>query len=596
MKAQKLRSEIDDKFKWDLSSMYSSFTDVENDFKKCEELEEEIQKYKNKNLDENSLYELIKLDLDINRILEKLIVYSSLKLAEDSTDDTNQSLYLKIHDFSQNIYTKISFIPNLIYKLDYKTVTDYINKNDNLKQYSFLLQVMFREKEHKLTDEEEKLVSSLTHALTLPSETYDMLCNSDIKFGNIKDENGKDVELTDSNFSIFAKSKNRKVRQNAFERYYSTYGNYKNTLATIYSSHLKTVSILSKLKKYDSTLSEDMSSDNLPLELYDNLINTVNSNLDILHKYYKIRKDISGLEEFHIYDKSAPVTEEFNKDFSYEDAQKIILDIFKIMGDDYVDILKKAFNERWIDVYNNKGKDSGAFSSGVYDSNPFVLTNYENKFEDVSTIAHELGHSVHTYYSIHNNSYAYYDYSHFIAEVASLTNEIIFHKKMIESTNSKEEKKYILNHLLILYISNFFDAVLYAEFEKDVHDKVENNDIITSDYLCNLCYDLNKKYYGKYVVIDEEVKYRWEIYSHLYVDYYLYKYATGISCATYCANKILNDDKEFIEKYKEFLKLGSSCYSNEALLKIGIDVTKVEFIEDAIKFFNNLLDEFIKLN
>lgn len=596
MKKQKLRSEIEDKYKWDLSYIFKNEKEIDKAFKECEELTNEIQKYKDIILDENSLYELISLNLKISSILDNLILYASLKNSEDSTDNSNQSIYLKINNFIDIIYTKISFVQNTIYKLDYNDVEKFIEKNDKLKEYKFLLEVIFKEKEHKLSDEEEQLLSNLSSSLSLAGETYETLCYSDMTFGSIKNENGEEIELTDSNYGLFAKSNDRSIRKNAFERYYGTYGKYKNTLSTLYTSHVKTVSTLNKLRKYKSTLQEDMSSDNLSEELYTNLINTVNDNLGVLHKYYDSRKKILNIDENHIYDMGAPVSKDSNKEYSFESAKSIILDTFKIMGNDYVDILNKAFNERWIDVYNNKGKSNGAFSAAVYGSKPYVLTNFENRFEDVSAVAHELGHSVHSYISMNTNPYQYFDYSHFLAEVASLTNEIILHKKMYENEENIEMKKYILNHLIKLYVSNFFDAVLYAEFEKKVHDKIEKDEILTTDDLCNLCYDLNKKYYGDNVVVDDLVRYRWEIYSHLYSDFYLYKYATGISCATYCANNILNNEEGFLDKYKKYLSLGSSCYSNEALLTLGIDVTKKDFIENTIKFFNNLLEEFIKLN
>lgn len=589
---QKNRSEIDEKYKWDLSSIYSSNKDIDKDFDLARSLSKEIIEYKNKDIKTvEDLYNLLELDIKLSRILDKIVLYSNLKVCEDASSSENQELYGRAINFVTQISTDIAFISNKILSIDDDVISKLLN-DKLLSEYKFFLEDLLRVKPHMLSDTEEELISSLSKTMILDSNTYDNLTNVDMKFGFIKDEEGNMIELTNSNYSNFLKSKNRNVRKEAFNKFYGTFGKFTTTLSGLYNSHLETANLLSNLRKYDSVLANDLFSDNLPIDVYSNLINTINDNLTVLHRYYVVKKKMIGLEDFHIYDVNAPIIEESSKKYSFEDARNLILDIFKIMGEDYIDILNKAFDERWIDVYNNKGKMSGAFSSGVYDSYPYVLTNFEEKLEDVSALAHELGHSVHTYLSKNNNSYMYYDYSLFVAEIASLTNEIIFNTKMIERENNKEIKLKIINDLLRLFNSNLFDATLGAEFELDVHNKVQNGDVLTSDYFNNLYYELNKKYYGDSVIVDEEIKYRWEIYNHLYSDYYLFKYATGISCACYCASKILDNDKEFIEKYKDFLKIGSSKYPSDALNTIGIDITSSAFIENAIKFYNNLLDEF----
>lgn len=589
---QKKRNEIEEKYKWDLSSIYDSKKQIDVDIKKVKKLEEKIIKFEKSNLDEFSLYDLITNNLDLNKLLDKLIFYANLKINEDCSNEENQKLYGEITSLLQDIYVSTSFVINKILNIDYEVICDYINKNKKLEEYKFLLELMFRDKKHMLSDKEEKLLANLTQVLMTPEKTYDMLTNLDIKFGNIEDEDGNIVELTDSNVSIYLKSKDRNVRKKAYKLYYSTYGKYSNTISTLYNYHLISNNALCNIRGFDSMLSESLYQDNLSENIYNNIIDVASSGIPILQKYYAIKKQIHDIQDFHMYDKLAPFPFNDDKKYSFEEAKEIILDIFKIMGDEYHKVLEKAFNERWIDVFNNEGKSSGAFSSDTYLSHPVVLMNYEGTLSDIGTIAHELGHSVHSYLSSKNNPYQYYDYSLFLAEVASLTNEIIFNVSLIDMNDDPKIRLSIIDNLLKMFINNFYDSAIYAEFEKDVHSKIEKNEALTKDYICNLCLELNKKYYSGNIIVDEEVKYRWEIYSHLYTDFYLFKYATGISCAAYCANKILNNEDGFLDKYLSFLKIGGSMYDKDALLTIGIDVDSKDFIESAVKFFEELIEKF----
>lgn len=589
---QKKRSKIEEKYKWDLSSIYSSEKEIESDFDNAKKLSEKIVSLKDKKIKNSSdLIEILDLDIKLGRVFDKLLIYSHLKVSEDASNNKNQKLYGRVMNLATKISTDTSFLTNKILKIDNKIMNEILN-DENIKEYKFFLENLLKQKKHSLTDAEEKLISKFSKSLMLDEEIYDKLINVDMKFGFIKDENGDNVELTNSNYSIFSMSKDRKIREEAFKRFYGTFGNYTNTISGIYNSHIEKNVIMCELRGYDSVLDSDLEYDNLPREVYSNLINTINDNIGVLHRYYSSKKEILNLDDAHIYDLSAPVFDD-DKNYSYEEARSLILDIFKLLGDDYLEILNKAFNERWVDVYNNEGKAYGAFSSGVYDSNPYVLMNYEGKIYDVSSLSHELGHLVHTYFSKNNNSYLYYDYSLFIAEVASLTNEIIFNTKMIEREKDEKSKFNIINNLIRTFNSNLFGACMDAEFELDVHKMVEKGEVLTSEYFNNLYLNLNKKYYGSDIIVDDEIKYRWEIYSHLYSDYYLFKYSTGISCASFCASKILSGDELFIEKYKNFLKLGGSMYPFDALKTLGIDITNKEFIEYAIKFYDDLVSKLI---
>ena len=335
--------------------------------------------------------------------------------------------------------------------------------------------------------------------------------------------------------------------------------------------------------------------DNIDVSVYDNLVKTVNENLKELYKYYDLRKKILNLDEQHLYDTYVSLVEDDNKNYTFSEAKDLVLKALSVLGDDYVEILNKAFDEKWIDVFNNVGKRSGAYSSGCYDTNPFILLNFEGKLDDVSTLSHELGHSVHSYLSREFNSYQNASYKIFVAEVASTVNELLLNNYMLKNTSDKNEKLSILNKQLELFKSTIFRQTMFAEFERDMHAIVEQNGVLTNEVLCDAYYKLVKKYFGDSVYIDEAIKYEWSRIPHFYYNFYVYKYATGLSAAAFIASQILSGNKEYIEKYKNFLKLGGSMYPIDELKQIDIDMTKKEVVESAIEMFKNTLEEFEKL-
>lgn len=598
MEKQKLRSEIDDKYKWDLSSIYKNDEEFLYELNKLQEDFKKINKYSSNMMDNaENLYNCLKLSDNIEMNLEKLFSYAHLHNDEDTSDNKYQKYYGLVINLDSE-YSKItSFILPELMKYDYKKIEKFYEEYPKLKEeYEFVLKDIYRSKKYKLDENVEKALSNLTKAFDNSEEIYSLLTNSDFTFDSIKLKDGSISELTDSNYTKYMTSSDRNIRKQAFDSMYKTYKKYTNTISKCLSNSIESNVSLSKLRGYKSTLYSALFSDNIDEEVYINLVKTVKENLKPLFEYYDYKRQLLNLDELHIYDIYTPVIDEEGKIYTFEEAKDLVINSLKILGDDYSSVLKSAFDEKWIDVYNNKGKRGGAYSSGSYLTKPFLLLNYEGRLNDVSTLAHELGHSLHTYYSCKNNPYQYHNYKIFVAEVASQVNELLLANYVLENSKDKDEKISVLNNLLELYKASLFRQTMFAEFEKDIYDAVENGEILTSDYLCDLYYKINKEYFGKDVVLDENIKYEWERIPHFYYFFYVYKYATSICAATYIANEIINGNEEIKEKYLKFLTLGGSMYPLDELKTIGIDMTDKTIIEDTIKYFEKILKEFKDLN
>lgn len=596
MEKQKLRSEIDDKYKWDLTSIFSSDDEFLNEI---EILKEDVQKIKlyedNFIKSGQKLYELLNLTNNLEARIDKVYLYAHLH----SDEDISNNKYQTYNGYAINLYdeySKISsFIIPILMKYDYSKIEELYKEYPKLKdEYEFLLENIYRYKKYTLDENIEKTLSSLTKAFDNSEEIFSILTDSDFTFDNIKLKDGKEVELTNSNYSIYISSNDRNERKQAFETLYKTYKKYSNTIAKCLSNTVESNVSMSKLRGYKSALNEALFSDNIEESIYYNLIDTVEKNLNPLFKYYDLKKKLLNLDEIHIYDIHAPVIKN-NKKYTFEEAKEIIKNALKIFGEDYSNVVEKAFNEKWMDVYNNKGKRGGAYSSGGYLTNPFLLLNFEGEYDDVSALIHELGHSIHTYYSTKNNPYQYHDYKIFVAEVASTVNELLLANYILNNSNDKNEKIMVLNELLDLYNATLFRQTMFAKFEKEIYNAVENNEILTSDYLCDKYYQINKKYFGDDVILDDDIKYEWSRIPHFYNFFYVYKYATSICASTYIVNEILKGNEEVKEKYLKFLTLGSSMYPIDELKTIGIDMNDKKIIEETIKYFENTLNKFEKL-
>ena len=593
---QKTRSEIDKNYQWDLSTIYGSIDEWNKEYISTKDKLPSLTKYKGSLLkDSNTLLEFLNLDTEINRKLDKLFSYAHLLNDEDTTNTKNQELFGKIVNLN-NEYSKITtFVKPELLKSNYEQIKAFYKDLPELKEYEVLLEEIYRYKEHTLDEREERIVAELNKSLSSPSEIFEKLTDADMKFPDIVDEKGNSVEFTESNYSIFIRSKDRRVRKDAFNILHNTYGKYKNTLSETYASLVEVEVALSKIYNFESAIKMSLFDDNIDVSVYDNLVKTVNENLKELYKYYDLRKKMLNLDEQHLYDTYVSLVEDDNKNYTFSEAKDLVLKALSVLGDDYVEILNKAFDEKWIDVFNNVGKRSGAYSSGCYDTNPFILLNFEGKLDDVSTLSHELGHSVHSYLSREFNSYQNASYKIFVAEVASTVNELLLNNYMLKNTSDKNEKLSILNKQLELFKSTIFRQTMFAEFERDMHAIVEQNGVLTNEVLCDAYYKLVKKYFGDSVYIDEAIKYEWSRIPHFYYNFYVYKYATGLSAAAFIASQILSGNKEYIEKYKNFLKLGGSMYPIDELKQVDIDMTKKEVVESAIEMFKNTLEEFEKL-
>ena len=591
----KNRSEIEEKYKWDLSVIYKSDKSFNNDIDKVNKLIAIIPSIKDSLIRSGKdLYEGIDKIESISRIIEKLYTYVHLKHDEDISNSKSIELLDKIENLNIKFVQSASFYEPVILSLNYEDIEKMYKEYPKLKEYERYLYKMFRYKKHMLSETEEKLINDLSKAYSDNETVFSSLTDSDIDFGTIKDKDGNEVTLTNTNYSLYVKSEDRRVRHDALYNLYGTYGRYKTSLATLLEGELKKQATFSKLRGFNSSIESSMYHDELTPEVYNAVIESVSNGLEPLFKYYRIKKEILGVDEMHIYDTYADVISKCNKEYTYEDAKNIIKDTLKVFGDDYINNINKAFDERWIDVMPNTGKRGGAYSSGCYDTYPYILTNFQGGFNDVTTLIHELGHSMHSYYSRNNNSYVNSNYSIVVAEVASTVNELLLAYHIINNTKDLEEKLYILDRLMSLFKGTIYRQTMYEEFEKWMYEKVEKEETLTSDVLCDKFYKLNKKYYGKDIVIDDVIKYEWGRMPHLYYNFYMYKYVTGLSSACYIVDSILNNKKDAVKNYLRFLTTGGTLPPNEELKITGVDLTKKEVCDNAIKMFSNIVDEFEK--
>ena len=590
------RNAIDAKYKWDLTQIFKSTEEFEACYKKAENLIEDFKKYENI-MGENAkkFYETINTYYEISRVLDKLYTYTSLLSDTDTSNNTYQSLKIKVSNLLDKWSKASFFVTPTILKKEYPEIEKYYEEEPKLKDYEIILKREFRYKEHTLSDEEEKLLSNLTKMFNNNYQTYELLKDSDLTFGTILDENEKEVVLTESNYSIYIESKDRRVRKDAFKTLYQTYKQFINSFASTLSGNINENITIAKIKKYNSTIEWCLYHDELDETIYNNLINTVSNNMNILYKYYSLKKEILNLDELHLYDIYTPLIKNFEKKYSYEEAKETVLKALSILGEDYISTLEKGLENNWVDVYPSLSKRTGGYSGGSYDTAPYILLNYQEKYNDMSTLAHEAGHSMHSYYTRKNNSYQYGDYSIFVAEVASTTNEILLAKYLLKTSNNKEEKLFILDNLMNLFKATIYRQTMFAEFEQAIYKDAENDIPLTADYLSEKYYTLNQKYFGRDVVIEKEIQYEWARIPHFYYNFYVYKYATGLSAACHIANDILSGKENAVENYKSFLKCGSKKNPIDSLKLAGVDLTKKEVVESAINMFNDTIDEFKNL-
>jgi len=594
---EKTREEVEEQYKWDLSTIYKNESELQQDYNK---VTEDIKKFKQNettflNSSEN-LYNTIKTYYDIDMLLDKLWTYTSHKYDEDITNNQNQAWKEKVHTLYEIFSENASFLTPRLLKFESENIKKYTNENEKLeKEYGFVLENIFREKPHILSEKEEKLISSLSKAFSNTSKISNMLSDSEIDYGTITDEEGKEVKLTDTNYSTYIMSKNRKVRKEAFQTLYKALKQFNNTFAIALSAFIDKQTTFSKIRHFNSSLEASLFSDNVSVDVYNNLIDTVSKNLDNLYKYYKIKQKSLNLDEMHLYDIYVDIQGDVNNKYTFEEAKNLVIDSLKILGEDYNKVLNRAFDERWIDIYPNKGKRGGAYSGGSYLTNPFLLLNFEGKYHDVSTLAHELGHSMHSYYSNKYQNSMNANYPIFLAEIASTVNEVLINDYLYKNAKTKKEKMLYLTEFLDKVRTTIYRQTMFAEFEMIMHDKYEQNIPITEEELSSTYYDLNKLYYGDNMISDDLIRYEWLRIPHFYTPFYVYKYATGLSSAIAIASDILKGKEGAKEAYLEFLRGGCSDYPLNILKKAGVDMTTPEPISKAITMFEEKLKELKEL-
>ncbi|MED4073053.1 oligoendopeptidase F [Priestia endophytica] len=590
------RSEIPEKDTWRLEDIFATDKEWEKEFDEVKELIPSVTAYAGK-LGESSenLYNALKTQDDVTLRVEKLYAYAHMRYDQDTTN----SFYQGLNDRIQNLYTQVasalSFMTPEILAIEEEKISSFLEENEALGLYKHALEEITRQRPHVLSAEEEALLAKAGDVLGASSTTFGMLNNADLEFPTIKDEEGNEVEVTHGRYTRFLESEDRRVRKEAFSAMYDTYGKFKNTFASTLSGTVKRDNFNALVRHYESARQAALSANNIPEEVYDNLVTTINKHLPLLHRYTKLRKKVLNIDELHMYDLYTPLVKDVNMKVTYEEAKEYTLKGLEPLGEEYKSVLEEGFNNRWVDVHENKGKRSGAYSSGSYGTNPYVLMNWQDNVNNLFTLAHEFGHSVHSYYTRKTQPYPYGDYSIFVAEVASTTNEALLNEYLLENLEDEKQKQYVLNHYLEGFRATVFRQTMFAEFEHDIHVKAQNGEPLTPELLSKTYYDLNKKYFGEDMVIDEDISLEWARIPHFYYNYYVYQYATGFSAATALSKQILEEGEPAVERYLEFLKAGSSDYPINVLKKAGVDMTSAKPIEEALKVFEEKLDEMEKL-
>lgn len=593
----KTRDQIDRKYKWNIEAMIADESTIDNDL---EDVKAQASAYADEfsgKLTQSAdvLLKAYKDRDNIWRKLENIYVYSRMRRDENNAESKYQAMSDKCGAVIAAVSASMSFFtPELLASSD-DIILGYIEQNEGLKEYEFAIKDTLRQKEHILTEAEENLLAQMSEVTKATNDIFTMLNNADIKFASIKDEDGDGVEVTHGNYIKFMESHDRDVREAAYNAMYDSYKDLINTIATTYNYNTKTDVVSARIRKYESARAAALSGDNIPGEVYDNLISVVNDNLPAMHRYVELRKKMLGVDKMYMYDMYVPLIELPKTVISYEEALDMMREGLAPLGEEYITKMNAGLAEGWIDVYENKGKTSGAYSFGSYDSFPYILLNYTDTLKDVFTIVHEMGHSMHSRYTRDVQPYIYGSHSIFTAEVASTVNESLLMQHLLGKDNDIEMRKYLLNLHLEEFRTTLFRQTMFAEFEDITHKAIEAGQVLTAEWMCEQYEALNAKYYRPAVEKDDTIKYEWARIPHFYNAFYVYKYATGYSAATAISNKILSEGKPAADKYIEFLKTGESDYPIELLKIAGVDMSTPEPIEKAMETFNALLVEFEKL-
>ena len=592
------REQIADKDKWVLEDLVADEAQWKALVGEAEEKIEKIQSYNGKLAESaDTLYEYLTLMDDTEQILDRLTVYANERMHEDTRVSKNQALA----DFASKLCVKYSqasaFCMPEILKIEPDVLEKFYKENTKLQMYERYLSEMFRKQEHILSDEMENLLAGAHEVGQASSDIFSMFNNADITFGTVLDEKGEELTLTHGNYISCLKSKDRAFRERVFKQYYKSYTKMKNTLGAMFAANMKKDNFFAKARNYDSALAMHLDQNNIPETVFTNLIDAIHRHLPAMYRYMKLRKELLGVEKLHMYDIAVPIVSEGSRKISYEEAKETVAEALKPMGKEYLSILKEGFEGGWIDVYENEGKRSGAYSWSAYGTHPYVLLNHQDTIDGMFTLAHEMGHAIHSYYSMKEQPYVYSNYCIFVAEVASTCNEALLTEYLLAHSKDEKERLYIINQQLEAFRTTVYRQTMFAEFEWIAHKKAQAGEAITAEVLSEIYYDLNKLYYGEDVVSDEEIAMEWSRIPHFYTPYYVYQYATGYAAAVAFSQKILKEGEPAVEAYvNHFLKGGNKKDAIDLLAAAGVDMKKPEAVEQALEKFEEQLVLFEKLS
>lgn len=586
----KKREDINEKYKWNLDSLYSADSAWEDDYKLAETMFEDLKKMEGQILQSSDNFKKnIELYLDGYRKVGRIATYAKMKQDENTKDSHYQSLNARAETLHVKFNEASSYIVPELMMGDETVIDNYLEKDD-LKLYKQYIRDILRARPHTLTPGEEALMAQASELFSTPSNAFGMLNGADLKFPNVGKES-----LTHGSFIPFMMKKDRSIREEAFKKYYKVFEQHKNTFASLLSAEVKKNIFNAKARKHETARASALHDNNVPESVYDNLIDAVHKNLPAMHRYIALRKKMLGVDKLRPFDLYVPLIDDVDMKYTYEEAQGTVLESLKILGDDYLETVENSFKDSWIDVYENEGKRSGAYSWGTYDSKPYILLNYHDELGDVFTLTHEMGHSMHSYLTRKNQPYVYGNYSIFVAEVASTTNEALLNKYLLDNVKEKRERLYLLNNYLENFRGTVFRQTMFAEYERNIHAYAAEGGALTADQLCKMYRELNQKYYGESLDIDAELDLEWARIPHFYYNFYVFQYATGFSSAVALADKMVNEGEAAVADYKNFLGAGCSDYPIEVLKAAGVDMTTPDPVDNALNVFNALVDEMEKL-
>lgn len=590
------REELPENLTWDLTKIFSSDQEFDEKYLELSEKLKKSEKYKG-TLDQGAsqFLDAIEFVLSVYRQTEIIYVYAHLKNDQDTGNTEYQALYARASSLFSKVSEAVSWFEPEILQLSDERIWQYFKEEPKLEVYRHYIQKIVDNRAHVLSADQESLLAGAGEIFEASSDTFAVLNNADLVFPTIEGENGEKVQLSHGVYGQLLESTDRSVREAAFKGLYSVYEQFRNTFASTLSTHIKGHNFKAKVRNYSSAREASLSNNHIPESVYDTLVAVVNKHLPLLHRYMELRKRLLEVEKLHMYDLYTPVLGEAPITFTYEEAKEKALEALKPMGEEYMTIVEKAFSERWIDVVENKGKRSGAYSSGSYDTNPYILLNWHDTLDQLFTLVHEMGHSVHSYFTRSNQPYVYGDYSIFLAEIASTTNENILTEYLLETEKDPRVRAYVLNHYLDGFKGTVFRQTQFAEFEHFMHTEDEKGVPLTSEYLSDSYGKLNAKYYGPAVEEDPEIKFEWSRIPHFYYNYYVFQYSTGFSAASALAKRILSQEPDALENYLAYLKAGNSDYPVEVMKKAGVDMTQAAYIEDAMSMFEQRLNELEEL-